>query len=251
MTRAAPVRGARRRQRSEQSGAGPILALTQTIMILTLVCNSLPLALAKVSRRTQLAGSAGAVNPRVRAMIADSADLEDMLEMTEAVACAEAPCPRLDFRRVQFDSVSTAPADKVMMVARRTAAPVKGLARIAAHTVDLSGIGEHSQLGVYRRQADILTGCPQASVEILRARELTRLVEERGDGTLLARRTRSARNGGADRGRRRIAARSPRAGCISFHESSLRRRSTVLIIIVLTNGETATCGWSHLRPARR
>jgi hypothetical protein len=25
----------------------------------------------------------------------------------------------------------------------------------------------------------------------------------------------------------------------------------VLIIIVLTNGETATCGWSHLRPARR
>jgi hypothetical protein len=25
----------------------------------------------------------------------------------------------------------------------------------------------------------------------------------------------------------------------------------VLIIIVLTNGETATCGWSHPRPARR
>jgi hypothetical protein len=76
----------------------------------------------------------------------------------------------------------------------------------------MTGVGERPQLRIYRRQPDILAVRTQASVKILSARELTRLIEQRGDGTLLARHPRAARERCAI-GRHPIAVSALRVSC--------------------------------------
>src|ERR1039458_7184447 len=132
-----------------------------------------------------LPARAGCLLGLPRALRADPADLHDVVELGEPVLLAESPGQGLEVLRVELDGVTAPPADQMVVVDRRPAPPVEGLAGVATDAVDLAGTGQGPELAVHGGQADPIPGRPQPGVQVLGAGELVGLVQEGGHRPLL------------------------------------------------------------------